>query len=157
MKPADAPHKYLRGRSTELLDMGCFWKFERRRAWGAVEAWSVASAAIALVRTEIPSFCICLQLFSLKIALTFTSSLPTAHLNWAQVAQLQRTHLPSRRHMSDPWVGKSPGEGPGNPLQYACLGNPMDRGVWCTTVHGVTEVSDMTWWLNNNKLDGSPL
>ena len=39
--------------------------------------------------------------------------------------------------------GRSPGEGNGNPLQYSCLGNPMDRGAWQATVHGVTE-SDMT-------------
>ena len=45
----------------------------------------------------------------------------------------------------DPWVEKSPGEGTGNPLQYSCLGNPVSRGVWWTTVHGLTEVSDMTW------------
>ena len=32
--------------------------------------------------------------------------------------------------------GRSPGEGNGNPLQYPCLGNPMDRGTWRTTVHG---------------------
>ena len=32
-------------------------------------------------------------------------------------------------------VGRSPGRGHGNPLQYSCLGNPMDRGVWWTTVH----------------------
>ena len=36
-------------------------------------------------------------------------------------------------------LGKSPGEGNGNPLQYSCLGNPMDIGAWQTTVHGVTE------------------
>ena len=36
-----------------------------------------------------------------------------------------------------------PGEGNGNPLQYSCLGNPMDRRVWWGTVHGVAE-SDMT-------------
>ena len=30
----------------------------------------------------------------------------------------------------NPWVGKSPGEGNGNPLQYSCLENPMDRGAW---------------------------
>ena len=36
-----------------------------------------------------------------------------------------------------------PGEGNGNPLQYSCLENPMDRGVWQATVLGVT-VSDMT-------------
>ena len=39
---------------------------------------------------------------------------------------------------SNPWSGRSPGEGNGNSLQYSCLENSMDRGVWRTTVHGVT-------------------
>ena len=39
---------------------------------------------------------------------------------------------------------KFPEEGNGNPLQYACLKNPMDRGAWQATVHGVTKESDMT-------------
>ena len=39
-----------------------------------------------------------------------------------------------------PGSGRSPGEGTGNPLQYSCLENPMDRGGWHTTVHGVTKV-----------------
>ena len=39
--------------------------------------------------------------------------------------------------------GRSPGGGNGNPLQYSCLGNPMDRGAWRATVHGVAE-SDIT-------------
>ena len=34
--------------------------------------------------------------------------------------------------------GRSPGGGHGNPLQYSCLENPMDRGAWWATVHGVT-------------------
>ena len=34
--------------------------------------------------------------------------------------------------------GKSPGGGNGNPPQYSCLENPMDRGAWQATVHGVT-------------------
>ena len=38
-----------------------------------------------------------------------------------------------------PGLGRSPGEGNGNPLQYSCLGNPMDRGAWQATVHGVTK------------------
>ena len=44
---------------------------------------------------------------------------------------------------SIPESGRSPGGGHGNPLQYACLENPMDRGAWRATVHGVAE-SDMT-------------
>ena len=40
---------------------------------------------------------------------------------------------------SIPESGRSPGEGNGNPLQYSCLDNPMDRGAWQATVHGVTK------------------
>ena len=36
-----------------------------------------------------------------------------------------------------PGSGRSPAEGHGNPLQYSCLENPMDRGAWWATVHGV--------------------
>ena len=42
------------------------------------------------------------------------------------------------------WLGRSPGEENGNPLQYSCLENPMDRGAWQATVHAVTKESDMT-------------
>ena len=35
--------------------------------------------------------------------------------------------------------GRSPGEGNGNPLQYSCLGNPMDKGAWQATVPGLTK------------------
>ena len=42
-----------------------------------------------------------------------------------------------------PGLGKSPGKGNGNPLQYSCLENPKDGGAWWATVHGVTE-SDTT-------------
>ena len=44
---------------------------------------------------------------------------------------------------SIPGPGRSPGGGNDNPFQYSCLENPMDRGAWQATVHGVTE-SDMT-------------
>ena len=40
--------------------------------------------------------------------------------------------------------GISLGEGNGNPIQYSCLGNPMDRGAWWATVHDVGKESDMT-------------
>ena len=40
---------------------------------------------------------------------------------------------------SIPGLGRSPGEGNGNPLQYSCLENPMERGAWRATVHRVTK------------------
>ena len=40
---------------------------------------------------------------------------------------------------SIPGLGRSPGEGNGNALQYSCLENPMDRGAWQATVHRVTK------------------
>ena len=40
---------------------------------------------------------------------------------------------------SMPGLGGSPGEGNDNPLQYSCLGNPMDRGAWWATVYGVAQ------------------
>ena len=39
-----------------------------------------------------------------------------------------------------PGLGRSPGRGHGNPLQYFCLENPMDRGAWRATVHGVSRI-----------------
>ena len=54
----------------------------------------------------------------------------------------------------DPW--RSPGEGHGNPLQYSYLENPMDRGAWWATVHGVaksrTRLSDFTFTSTNTTL-----
>ena len=43
---------------------------------------------------------------------------------------------------STPRSGRSPGEGNGNLLLYSCPGNPMDRGAWWPTVHGVMKESD---------------
>ena len=50
---------------------------------------------------------------------------------------------------SIPGSGRSPGEGNGNPLQYSCLGNPMDKEAWGYSQWGSTE-SDTTEQLNNN-------
>ena len=52
---------------------------------------------------------------------------------------------------SIPGLGRSPGEGNGNPLQYSCLKNPMDGGAWRATVHGVTK----SWtWLSDFTIFG---
>ena len=51
-----------------------------------------------------------------------------------------------KRHRFDPWVGKILEEGNGNPFQFSCLENPMDRGAWQATVHGVAKS-----WMQLNK------
>ena len=48
-------------------------------------------------------------------------------------------------------LGRSPGEGNGNPIQDSCLGNPVDRGAWWATVHGVAKESDTTQQLNHKQ------
>ena len=45
---------------------------------------------------------------------------------------------------SIPGLERSPGEGNGNPVQYSCLGSPMDRGAWWVAVHGVAKELDRT-------------
>ena len=53
-----------------------------------------------------------------------------------------------------PELGRSPGEGNGNPFQYCCLENPMEGGAWPATVHGVaksqTRLSDFTFTFIGN-------
>ena len=61
-----------------------------------------------------------------------------------------------RNASSIPRSERSPGEGNNNPLQYSCLGNPMDRGAWWSIVHWVTKIQDRStlaqgltkklWW-----------
>ena len=55
---------------------------------------------------------------------------------------------------SIPGSGRSPGEGNGNPLQYSCLENPMDRGAWWATVHGFAksriQLSNFTFYTTLN-------
>ena len=54
------------------------------------------------------------------------------------LAQMVKNHLQCKKP-GIPGSGRSPGEGYGNSLQYACLENPMDRGGWQARVHGVTK------------------
>ena len=57
---------------------------------------------------------------------------------------MQETACNAGDAVSTPGSERSATEGNGNPLQYSCLGNPMDRGAWQATIHGVTKELDMT-------------
>ena len=52
---------------------------------------------------------------------------------------VNKIHLQCRKLGFDPWVRKIPWRRKWQPIQYSCLGNPMDRGAWRATVHGVTK------------------
>ena len=70
--------------------------------------------------------------------------LPTTTL----VAQMVKLLPATQEAWLDPWAGRSPGEGNGHPLQYPCLENAMDRGVWQATVHGVAKELGHDWVMN---------
>ena len=83
------------------------------------------------------------QFSSLAACRTREGSLRTSLL-----AQMVKNLPPDARDLgSIPGLGRSPGGGYGNPLQYPCLENSMDRGAWQATVHGVIEL-DTTEWLS---------
>ena len=63
---------------------------------------------------------------------------------WSFPADALVKNLPAnagdrRDEGSNPVSGRSPGGGTGNPLQYSCLGNPMDRGAWWATAHEIAK------------------
>ena len=68
-------------------------------------------------------------------------NLAVLSLNWASQLVLVVTN-PSAKAEDEgsiPGLGRSPGEGNGNPLQYSCLEHPMDKGAWWATVHNVAK------------------
>ena len=74
---------------------------------------------------------------------------PVLDLRDSLVAQtVKRLSATRETRVRSPGLGRSPGEGNGNPLQYSCLETSMDGGAWWATVHGVakiqTRLSDFT-------------
>ena len=51
---------------------------------------------------------------------------------------------------SNPGLARSPGERKGSPLQYSCLGNPVDRGAWWAVIHGITKKPNTSQRISNN-------
>ena len=71
------------------------------------------------------------------------ASITQALSMWHSSKESTCQHRRYKRQRLDPWVGKTPEEGNGNPFQHSCLEKSMDRGAQQATVHGVAE-SDMT-------------
>ena len=95
-------------------------------------------------------------------SITFTSILLARELSKAQLAfpgssEVKASACNAGDLGSILGLGRSPGEGNGNPLQYSCLENPMDRGAWWATVHGVaksqTRLSDFTFTFTQGSVD----
>ena len=83
-----------------------------------------------------------------KLWRTLESTVQYPGKPWCLSGKGSACRCTSARDMgSIPGLGRSSGEGNGNPLQYSCLGNPMDRGAWWATVHGVAKI----WTQLSNK------
>ena len=88
-----------------------------------------------------------INLIVYEFILTFISFiwLPVVYLwipipySWASLVTWMVKNSPSGNLGSIPGLGGSPGRGPGKPLQYSCLENPLDRGARWAIVHGVTK------------------
>ena len=78
---------------------------------------------------------------ALRAAIHGVTKSRTRLSNWSDLSGKEPTCQFRRlkQGVFDPWVGKIPGGGHGNPLYYSCLENPMDRGAWQATVHRVTK------------------
>jgi len=67
----------------------------------------------------------------------------SCELRTSLVALVVKTLLANAGDLRDvglsPWWVRSPGEGNGNPLQYSCVENPVDRGAWWATVHSIAK------------------
>ena len=68
----------------------------------------------------------------------------TLQITVIQLAQSVESACNAGHMASMPRMGRSPGEGNGNPLQYSCLGNLMDREAWWATVLDVTRVKQLS-------------
>ena len=82
--------------------------------------------------------------YVLSIISIFSLSIYKTHQSYPVVSAIKNSPANAGDMGSIPGPGRSSGKGKGNPLQYSCLENPMERGAWQATVHGVAKESDMT-------------
>ena len=102
-------------------------------------------------RRKCPSHLIVVQIIKQNQKMASDSVVPSKQMGFPGGSEVKNPPANAGELGSIPGSGRSPGEGNGNPLQYSCLGNPIDQGAWQATVHGVVEELDMTEWLNNTE------
>ena len=73
------------------------------------------------------------------ITLSLELKIPDGSSRWCSGKESAFQSRRCKRHVFDPWIGKTLAAGNGNPLQYSFLENPMDKGTWWTRVHGVAK------------------
>ena len=100
--------------------------------WGAIAFYSVSNRSMRYIHMlkKIQSLCF-LPLIFVPLVLPW----------WHSGKVVKNPPANAGDMCSIPGSGRSTGEGNGNPLQYSCLGNPMDKGAWQATFHGVTKES----------------
>jgi len=75
----------------------------------------------------------------IQLASSPSSLYPPPHSGGSAIKNLPANVGDAGDAGSIPGLGRYPGERNGNPIQYSCLGNPMDKGAWWATVHGVAK------------------
>ena len=81
--------------------------------------------------------------YVLSMISLFSLSMYKTHQGFPGVSAIKNSPANAGDVGSIPGSGRTPGKGKGNPLEYSCLGNPMERGACQATVHGVAKESDM--------------
>ena len=141
----------------------CNWQFINEREKKSFECVAAAAAAAAKSLQSCQTLCDPMDcsplgssvhgifqarvLSNLLLITTQGASLGTHTIIWFLTSLVAQTVKASAYNTGDlgsiPGLGRSPGEGNSNPLQYSCLENPMDRGAWQAKVHGVAK--SQTW------------
>ena len=101
-------------------------------------ACGTVTPVFACLHLHVAIFCVFLS-FSVPFIFTFTD-----------LGIIQESACSAGDLGSIPGLGRSPGEGNGNRLQYSCLENFMERGAWWATIYGVAKESDTTEWLTHH-------
>ena len=119
-------------RKNPFLNVTCLWPYLFLGVWHC-------NSSLRLPPSSCGHFLCVFVSFSVPFNFTFTD-----------LGIIQESACSAGDLDSIPGLGRSPGEGSGNRLQYSCLENFMERGAWRATICGVAKESDTTEWLTRH-------